>query len=373
MSVRRLAEASVQPAAFSFNEEFAAAAQKWIAKYPEGRQQSAIIPLLMLAQEQDGWVTKAAIENICDMLGMPYIRGLEVATFYTQFQLKPIGTRAHIQVCGTTPCMLRGAGELMDVCRSKIHHEQLHPNAEGTLSWEEVECQGACVNAPMVMIFKDSYEDLTPERLAEIIDEFEAGRGDSVPTGPQTDRYFSAPAGGFTALTDEKAILKSTRDREAKAAAGAAVAAEVPPSNAARPKTDAPETSPALKTPAEVKVSPAGEKAASVAAPAGKVSAKPEKPSLDDKNRPAGIARPAVVDDLKLISGVGPKNEQVLHELGIFTFAQVAAWKKAEREWVDGYLNFHGRIEREDWVKQAKALAKGGVDEYVRVFGKKPV
>jgi NADH-quinone oxidoreductase subunit E len=225
----------------------------------------------------------------------------------------------------------------------------------------------------MVMIFKDSYEDLTPERLAEIIDEFEAGRGDSVPTGPQIDRHFSSPAGGFTALTDEKAILKSTRDREAKAAAGAAAAAEVPPSNAARPKTDAPETSPTLKTPAEVKASPAGEKAASVAAPAGKVSAKPAKPSLDDKNRPAGIARPAAVDDLKLISGVGPKNEQVLHELGIFTFAQVAAWKKAEREWVDGYLNFHGRIEREDWVKQAKALAKGGVDEYVRVFGKKPV
>src|SRR5690606_18518039 len=265
MSVRRLADASVQPVTFAFNKANAAAANKWIAKYPKGRQQSAIIPLLMLAQEQEGWVTKASIESICDMLDMPYIRGLEVATFYTQFQLKPIGTRAHIQVCGTTPCMLRGAGELMDVCRSKIHHEQLHPNADGTLSWEEVECQGACVNAPMVMIFKDSYEDLTPERLAEIIDEFEAGRGDSVPTGPQIDRHFSSPAGGFTALTDEKAILKSTRDREAKAAAGAAAAAEVPPSNAARPKTDAPETSPALKTPAEVKASPAGEKAASVA------------------------------------------------------------------------------------------------------------
>ncbi len=374
MSVRRLADASVQPAAFSFNEEFASAAQKWIAKYPEGRQQSAIIPLLMLAQEQDGWVTKAAIEQICDMLGMPYIRGLEVATFYTQFQLKPVGTRAHIQVCGTTPCMLRGAGELMDVCRSKIHHEQFHTNEDGTLSWEEVECQGACVNAPMVMIFKDSYEDLTPERLAEIIDEFEAGRGDSVPTGPQVDRFFSAPEGGFTALTDEKAVLKSTRAREAKAdAAGAAAGAEVPPSNAGKPKTDAPETSPALKTPSKVKAAPEAEKAASVAAPAAKAPAKPAKPSLDDKSRPAGIARPATVDDLKLISGVGPKNEKVLHELGIFTFAQVASWKKAEREWVDGYLNFHGRIEREDWVKQAKALARGGVEEYVRVFGKKPV
>jgi NADH-quinone oxidoreductase subunit E len=147
----------------------------------------------------------------------------------------------------------------------------------------------------------------------------------------------------------------------------------VPPSNAGKPKTDAPETSPALKTPSKVKAAPAAEKAASVAAPAAKAPAKPAKPSLDDKSRPAGIARPATVDDLKLISGVGPKNEKILHELGIFTFAQVASWKKAEREWVDGYLNFHGRIEREDWVRQAKALARGGVEEYVRVFGKKPV
>ena len=111
------------------------------------------------------------------MLDMPYIRVLEVATFYTQFQLKPVGTRAHIQVCGTTPCMLRGSEALIDVCRSKIHHDQFHTNAEGTLSWEEVECLGACVNAPMVMIFKDTYEDLTPERLGEIIDAFDAGKG----------------------------------------------------------------------------------------------------------------------------------------------------------------------------------------------------
>jgi NADH-quinone oxidoreductase subunit E len=102
-------------------------------------------------------------------------------------------------------------------------------------------------------------------------------------------------------------------------------------------------------------------------------SAKAGKPSLDHKDRPKGIARPASVDDLKLISGVGPKNEKILHDLGVYTFAQVAAWKKAEREWVDGYLNFHGRIEREDWSRQAKALAKGGVAEYIRVFGKKPV
>lgn len=201
MSVRRLADDSVQPAAFSFNAENQVWAEKHIQKFPAGRQQSAVIPLLMRAQEQDGWVTKASIEYVAAMLDMPLIRVLEVATFYTQFQLKPVGTRAHIQVCGTTPCMLRGSEELMKVCKHKIHHDPLTPNAEGTLSWEEVECQGACVNAPMVIIFKDAYEDLTPERLEEIIDAFEAGKGDTIKPGPQVDRAFSAPVGGLTSLT----------------------------------------------------------------------------------------------------------------------------------------------------------------------------
>ncbi|HWK67923.1 MAG TPA: NADH-quinone oxidoreductase subunit E [Rhizobiaceae bacterium] len=420
MSVRRLAEPAVQPASFAFNEAFSAQAKTWIKKYPEGREQSAVIPLLMLAQEQEGWVTKAAIEHVADMLGMPYIRVLEVATFYTQFQLKPVGTRAHVQVCGTTPCMLRGSEALMDVCRSKIHHEQFHTNADGTLSWEEVECLGACVNAPMVMIFKDTYEDLTPERLAEIIDEFEAGRGDSVPTGPQNGRLLSAPLSGLTSLTDEKAVLKAppTEGNGASASAGAATAeGPVAPSKSAKPKTDAIETNPAVESPSLTKVAPGAEKAASVRAPrysangANKASEaveqvtkqrkgpahkvepataykaperltgqpigadakRPAKPALDDKNRPAAIARPATVDDLKLITGVGPKIEATLHSLGIFTFAQVASWKKAERAWVDSYLDFKGGIERDDWVKQAKALAKGGVAEYIRVFGKKPV
>ncbi|TPK86482.1 NADH-quinone oxidoreductase subunit E [Mesorhizobium sp. B2-4-17] len=433
MSVRRLAEASVQPASFAFNRANAAAAKQWIKKYPKGREQSAIIPLLMLAQEQEGWVTKAAIETISDMLGMPRIRGLEVATFYTQYQLNPVGTRAHIQVCGTTPCMLRGSEALMDVCRSKIHHDQFHTNDKGTLSWEEVECLGACVNAPMVMIFKDTFEDLTPERLAEIIDLYDAGKGASVPPGPQNGRTGSEPASGLTTLTSEKAILKSTRDREARAAAKAAKAAAVPasapavvvsqppaapaptapvaPSKSSKPKTDALETSPAMTTPSPVKVALADEKAASVrpprhsaananqAAPEVEAVSKPRsgpkpksepagafkspeakqpvaktaKPSLEDKNRPAGIERPASVDDLKLISGVGPKIEGILHSLGIYTFAQVASWQKAECEWVDGYLSFQGRIDRDDWVKQAKALAKGGVAEYICVFGKKPV
>ncbi|HVK90275.1 MAG TPA: NADH-quinone oxidoreductase subunit NuoE, partial [Mycoplana sp.] len=195
MSVRRLADEAVQPASFAFSEENVAWAETTINKYPKGREQSAVIPLLMRAQEQDGWVTKAAIEAIADMLGMAYIRVLEVATFYTQFQLKPVGTRAHVQVCGTTPCMLRGAEELINICKHKIHPEPFQTNAGGTLSWEEVECQGACVNAPMVMIFKDAYEDLTPARLEEIINQFEAGKGADVKPGPQVDRVFSAPEG----------------------------------------------------------------------------------------------------------------------------------------------------------------------------------
>lgn len=401
MSVRRLAEDNVQPAEFAFNREFAAQAKVWIKKYPKERAQSAVIPLLMLAQEQDGWVTKRAIETIADMLGMPYIRALEVATFYTQFQLKPVGTRAHVQVCGTTPCMLRGSEALMDVCRSKIHPEPFHLNDSGTLSWEEVECQGACVNAPMVMIFKDSFEDLTPERLAYIIDRFEAGRPEEIRPGPQIDRIYSAPAGGLTSLTEEiKPGSKGSAKTSAKTRSPAATKAGRPKSPAtetetkspakakanvkadaktAASATEAPKMSSARKASATAKPASSAKaaapaKAASKSEPAAKAAPKPAAAvaSVEDKNRPAGIAKPAKPDDLKMISGVGPKIEGILHSLGIYTFAQVASWKKAERDWVDGYLKFKGRIEREDWLKQAKALAKGGEAEYIKVFGKKP-
>ena len=281
MSVRRLAEPAVQPPAFAFNLAKSAEVQGWIRKYPSGREQSAVIPLLMLAQEQEGWVTKAAIEHIADMLGMPYIRALEVATFYTQFQLKPVGTRAHIQVCGTTPCMLRGSEELMDVCRSKIHHDQFHTNADGTLSWEEVECLGACVNAPMVMVFKDTYEDLTPARLADIIDAFSAGQPPE--PGPQVERVYSAPVGGLTSLTDETIVLKSTRDRAAAETPSAAPAGDAAPapSNAARAKTDAPETNPTLKSPSAKKAAPGSEQQASVAPAINQAAANTAEPSVE--------------------------------------------------------------------------------------------
>ncbi len=362
MSVRRLADESVQPGSFAFSAENAAWAEATIRKYPEGRQQSAVIPLLMRAQEQDGWVTKAAIEAVAGMLDMAYIRVLEVATFYTQFQLKPVGKYAHIQVCGTTPCMLRGSEDLIKVCKKRIHAEPFHLNEAGTLSWEEVECQGACVNAPMVMIFKDAYEDLTVPQFEHIIDRFESGNGAEIKPGPQIDRIFSAPIGGLTSLTDGDAPAKP-------AAATAETVSEPAPEaeHAARPKNNADVADPSLKTPLTAKAESAENDAtAAEGADAG------DKPALDHADRPAGIDRPATVDELQLISGVGPKIEQTLHELGIFTYAQIAKWTKAESDWVDSYLNFKGRIERDEWIRQADALATGGEAEYIRVFGKKP-
>ena len=362
MSVRRLADDHLQPESFQFNRSFTAEAKKWVKKYPKGREQSAVIPLLMLAQEQDGWVTKSAIEYVADMLGMPYIRALEVATFYTQFQLKPVGTRAHIQVCGTTPCMLRGSEELISMCKKRINPEPFELNEAGTMSWEEVECQGACVNAPMVMIFKDAYEDLTPERFSHILERFEAGKGEEIPTGPQVDRIFSAAEGGPTTLT-EPPVKK--RVSASKTAAKKAPTKKAAPAKKAAPKATAakaPSKAAAPKAPAKAAAKTATPKKGSAAAAV----------SPEDKNRPPKIKKPAKPDDLKLISGVGPKLEGVLNGLGIYKFEQVSKWKKAEREWVDGYLKFKGRIDRDDWVKQAKALAKGGEAEYIKVFGKKP-
>jgi NADH-quinone oxidoreductase subunit E len=197
MSVRRLAEK--QPASFAFTAENLSWAKAQIAKYPEGRQQSAVIPILWRAQEQSGgWLPQKAIEATADLLGMARIRVLEIATFYTMFNLAPIG-RFHVQLCGTTPCMLRGSEDLKKVCRRMIGEEN-HVTADGAFSWIEVECLGACVNAPMVQINADYYEDLTPESLTRIINDLSTGRRPK--PGPQIDRINSAPIGGPTTLTD---------------------------------------------------------------------------------------------------------------------------------------------------------------------------
>lgn len=201
MAVRRLAEEHLQPKAFAFTPENLAWAQHEIKKYPEGRQQSAVISLLWRAQEQNGgWLPQKAIEYVAEMLGMAKIRVLEVATFYTMFQLQPVGKKAHVQVCGTTPCRLRGAGDLIDVCQSRIHHDPFQLSKDGNFSWEEVECLGACVNAPMVLIWKDTYEDLTKENFGKVLDGFASGNPPK--PGPQIDRQFSAPVGGPTTLKE---------------------------------------------------------------------------------------------------------------------------------------------------------------------------
>ena len=199
MSVRRLAKE--QPASFAFSKATKAKADWWIAKYPENRRQSAVIPILWLVQKQERWVPEPAIRAIADLLGMPYIRVLEVATFYTMFMLEPVGSAALIQVCGTTPCMLRGAGDLMDVCKKKIGPKQTL-SADGRFTWEEVECMGACANAPMAAINDYYFEDLTPDNMAQIIDDFAAGK--TPKPGSRVGRASSEPEGGALTLTDPK-------------------------------------------------------------------------------------------------------------------------------------------------------------------------
>jgi len=200
MSVRRLAPPEQQPKGFSFNAENLAWAKQQIAKYPEGRQQSAIIPLLWRAQAQSGgWLPEAAIRHVTELLGMAHIRGLEVATFYTMFNLSPVG-KVHVQLCGTTPCRLRGADDLEKVCRKRIG-DQGEISKDGKFSWVEVECLGACVNAPMVQIGSDYYEDLTAESFGQILDQFAVGK--TPKPGPQIERQLSEPIGGATTLTDK--------------------------------------------------------------------------------------------------------------------------------------------------------------------------
>ncbi len=197
MSTRRLAEK--QPENFEFTPENRDWLDAQIAKYPQGRQQSAVIPALWRAQKQhDYWLPQKAIEKVADLLGMPYIRALEVATFYTMFNLEPVG-RYYVQLCGTTPCLLRGADELIRVCEERIG-PQRRVTDDGMFSWAEVECLGACCNAPMVQINDDFFEDLDAARFSRLLDDLAAGR--PVRIGSQNGRLRSEPLGGLTSLTE---------------------------------------------------------------------------------------------------------------------------------------------------------------------------
>lgn len=337
MSARRLADE--QPTNFEFTPDNKAWAEKEVAKYPPGRQASAVLALLWRAQKQSGyWLPRSAIETVAAMLDMPNIRVLEVATFYTMFNLAPVG-RHYVQLCGTTPCMLCGAEDLKAVCRKRIG-EQGHVTSDGLFSWTEVECLGACCNAPMVQINEDYYEDLTPEIFAKLLDDLVAGR--PVRIGSQIGRVSSEPIGGLTSLTtlygadgrggpgapapanDQSA---ASLDEAAAHARAEAEAAHIQAALAALP-TDAP--------------------------PKQKADAVGDRPLALEAPREGGP------DDLQRIKGVGPVNEKHLHELGVYHFDQVAAWVRSEIRWVGTYLSFPGRIDREQWVVQAAKLAAGG-------------
>jgi NADH-quinone oxidoreductase subunit E len=191
MSVRRIDPN--QSAPFAFSTENLEWCKQQMAKYPEGRQQAAAIPILWRAQEQnDGWLSEAALRAVADMLDMAHIRVYEIATFYTMFNLSPVG-KYFIQLCGTTPCMLRGSEGLIAVLERVIGPANT-VTADGLFSWCEVECLGACVNAPMVQINKDYYEDLTPDTLETLLQKLKEGV--AVKPGSQSNRQYSAPASG---------------------------------------------------------------------------------------------------------------------------------------------------------------------------------
>jgi NADH-quinone oxidoreductase subunit E len=339
MSVRRLADE--QPTSFEFTPENRAWVEKELAKYPPGRQASAVIALLWRAQKQCGyWLPRSAIEAVAAMLEMPNIRVLEVATFYTMFNLAPVG-RHYVQLCGTTPCMLCGAEELKAVCRKRIG-EQGHVTSDGQFSWTEVECLGACCNAPMVQINEDYYEDLTPEIFAKLLDDLAAGK--SVRTGSQIGRVSSEPIGGLTSLT----TLYGADGHGAASAPTPAPANDQSPISLDEAAAHAHAETEAAHIQATLAALPAG------ATPKQKADAVGDRPLALEAPRKGGP------DDLQRIKGVGPVNEKHLHELGVYHFDQIAAWVRSEIRWIGTYLSFPGRIDREQWVVQAAKLAAGG-------------
>ena len=401
-----------QPASFEFTPANMAWAKGQISKYPEGRQASAIIPLLWRAQEQHGWLTRPAIEYVADMLGMAYIRGLEVATFYFMFQLQPVGSVAHIQICGTTSCMICGAEELIAVCQELISKTPHGLSEDGRFSWEEVECLGACTNAPMAQIGKDYYEDLTPEKLRGLIARFSKGE---VPVpGPQNGRYAAEPLSGLTSLQEFEsgrkqynasaqaavdvgdtikridgtevplttpwlglpaatrakiAVKDAVETVAAKAAVGVARAEKAVMAKVAEGAAKAEH---AVKAGAEKAVKAVADVRAKVvekaAAQTSKVEAAGLMTPVAGGTQPKGLkaAKGGKADDLKIIEGIGPALEKLCHEMGIFHFDQIAAWGVSEIDWMDSNLKgFRGRVTRDKWVAQAKLIGEIGIEAFL--------
>lgn len=378
--LRRLA--THQPEGFAFTPANLAWAEAQITKYPEGRQASAVIPLLWRAQEQEGWVSKPAIEYVATMLGMAYIRVLEVATFYFMFQLHPVGSVANIQICGTTTCMICGAEDLVAVCKRKIAEKPHTLSADGKFSWEEVECLGACSNAPMAQIGKDYYEDLTAAKLEWLIDEMAAGR---VPVpGPQNGRYAAEPVTGLTALTEfESGRQQYNASAQAAVDIGDSIkridGTEVPLIVSWKRKAEAAPKDTEAEAPAKAAAGlpeavgdalAKGKPPVDVAKPEGVAKAAPGQtvaPAVDEV-KPVGLSAPreGKGDDLKLIEGIGPVLEELCHSLGIYHFDQIAGWGAPEVAWLDANLKgFKGRVTRDKWVAQAKLILEVGIEEFL--------
>ena len=206
-------------AMFEFSKENDAKIKKTIKKYPEGRQASAVKSLLDMAQRQNGgWLPKEAMDVVAERLDMPPMKVYEVATFYTMFNLEPIG-KHHVKICGTTPCWLRGSDDLFAVCKSKLGVTDGQTSADGNFTVSEVECMGACVNAPMVQIGDDYLEDLDIESFGSIIDALQAGK--KITPGPQIQRQKAAPASGLTSLVEDLASVKKAKTKKTPAAKNA--------------------------------------------------------------------------------------------------------------------------------------------------------
>lgn len=189
-----------QPESFTFTPESMAKAEEYIAKYPEGRQQSALMPLLDIAQRQhDGWLPRAAMDYVADLLGVPHIEAYEVATFYTMYNLNPVGEN-HVQVCTNLPCWLRGSDKVASACKKSLGVGFGETTEDGKFTLSEVECLGACVNAPMVQINDDYYEDLDETSTESILTEIKLG--EKPKTGSQIGRKSCEPITGLTSLID---------------------------------------------------------------------------------------------------------------------------------------------------------------------------
>ncbi len=363
MSARRLAIR--QPEDFKLSAGAKKDIKDWVKKYPKGRQRSALIPALWIAQKDaGGWLPEVALRELGDMLDMAYIRVYEVVTFYTMFNLEPVGTH-YIQLCGTTPCWLRGSDDLIAMLKRKIGPQRAL-SKDGKLSWLEVECLGSCSNAPMVQISNADgdhyYEDLTAESLETVLDDLVAGK--TPKPGPQNSRQTSEPEGGAKVLigtghfhkekmvqlpnTDKKVALNyyEPDPKERRATRGGWVDPNRKAS--ADPKKRAGNMGRDLTVGL---VEDAPEKARPK-----RSSAKPKKPKVLYTDGPTD----GEPDDLKKIKGIGPKFEKDLHAKGVYYFRQIAAWKAADIQRVDDIIDsFPGRIQRDEWVKQAKAFAIG--------------